>query len=95
MIGSLYAQGAGGELAKRKKAEVDILAHVLLPPMKILSEKEKNELLKKYKIDQTQLPKIRKNDPAAVALKAKVGDVIRIERNDGTGKYYAYRVVIE
>jgi DNA-directed RNA polymerase subunit H (RpoH/RPB5) len=38
---------------------------------------------------------MRTGDPAAVALKAKPGDMIRCERNDGTGKYTAYRIVVE
>jgi DNA-directed RNA polymerase subunit H (RpoH/RPB5) len=34
-------------------------------------------------------------DPEATALKAVPGNIIRIERDDGTGKYTTYRVVVE
>ena len=63
--------------------------------MKVLSEAEKKKLLHKYGIDDTQLPKILSTDPSALALKATVGDVLKIERDDGTGKYISFRIVIE
>jgi len=61
--------------------------------MKVLSESEKKKTLAKYGIDDTQLPRMLESDPAAKALKAQKGDLIRIERNDGTGKYVAYRII--
>ena len=73
---------------------MDVLSHFLNPGMKILSEKEKEGILEKYKIGNLQMPKMNSDDSAAMALKAKTGDVIQIERNDGTGKYYNYRIVI-
>lgn len=82
----------------KKKANVstvDVLSHSLVPEMKVLGEAEKTKLLAKYGINSGMLPKIFSNDAAAVALKAAAGDIIRIERNDGTGKYTAYRVVVE
>jgi DNA-directed RNA polymerase subunit H (RpoH/RPB5) len=83
---------------KKKKKEtptVDVLSHKLIPEMKVLPAGEKSKMLKKFGISEDQLPKIFSSDPAAVALKAAEGNVIRIERNDGTGKYVAYRVVVE
>ncbi len=61
--------------------------------MVVLSEAEKTRVLKKFGIDANKLPVFRKNDPAVVALEAKPGDVIKIERDDGTGRYTAYRAV--
>ena len=63
--------------------------------MKVLGDAEKAKVLKKYGITDDQFPKMFSTDPAAVALKAKAGDVIRIERNDGTVKYPGFRVVVE
>jgi DNA-directed RNA polymerase subunit H len=85
---------------KKKKEEgreitIDVLAHKLVPKMRILSEKEKAELLEKYNVDETKLPKMYVTDPAAKQLGAKVGDVIEIKRNDLTGNYNFYRLVIE
>ncbi len=63
--------------------------------MKVLSDAEKGKILSKFGINDTQLPRIYSGDPAVTALKANVGDIIRIDRDDGTGKYTTYRVVVE
>lgn len=74
---------------------IDVLSHSLVPEMKVLSDAEKAKTLDKYGIDESQLPKILSKDPAVLALKATVGDVLKIDRNDGTGKYTTYRIVVE
>jgi len=71
------------------------LSHFLVPEMKVISGSEKSKLLAKFGIGDDQLPRIPSTDPATVALKAVVGDIIKIERDDGTGKYTTYRVVVE
>lgn len=84
-------------LKKKKKQKVpalDILSHTLVPDIKVLSEGEKAKVLKKYGINEAQLPKIFSKDPAVEAVKAVPGNVIRIQRDDGTGKYISYRVVV-
>jgi len=63
--------------------------------MKILSAAEKTKVLKKFGVDDNSVPKILPTDQVSTALKAKPGDLIRIERNDGTGKYVSYRIVVE
>jgi DNA-directed RNA polymerase subunit H len=78
---------------KSAKEHIDVLSYHLLPKMVILNEAEKNRILKKFGVGPGQLPLFRKNDPAVVALGAKPGDIIKIERDDGTGKYIAYRAV--
>jgi DNA-directed RNA polymerase subunit H len=41
------------------------------------------------------MPKMHVSDPAAIAIKAKIGDVIRITRESPTaGKAIFYRLVI-
>ncbi len=61
-----------------------------------MSEKEKRELLKKYSITLNQLPRIRVRDPAAMAIAAKIGDVIEITRKSRTaGETKYYRVVVK
>jgi len=67
----------------------------LVPKHEILSKKEVEELLKKYNVTKDKLPKILITDPAVKAIGAKVGDVIKIERESPTaGKSYYYRVVV-
>ncbi len=71
------------------------LKHVLVPKHTKLSEKEKEELFKKYNITIRELPKILISDPAIRHLNPKENDVIKIERNSITaGKSVFYRGVI-
>lgn len=63
--------------------------------MKVLSDSEKTKLLSKFGINETQLPRMPAKDPSAIALKAVPGNIVRIERDDGTGKYTTFRVVVE
>jgi len=88
----------GGSLVKRKKVKnegIDVLSHVLVPEMKILSTEEKNRVLKKYNVTKWQLPKLLASDSAVVALKASVDDIVEINRNDLTGKSLCYKLVID
>lgn len=72
------------------------MKHKLVPKHTLLSPKEKEEILKKYDISEEQFPKLRLEDPCAIALKAKPGDVVKIERRSPTtGISIAYRLVIE
>ncbi len=83
---------------KKKKREVptaDVLSHFLVPEMKVLSEADKKKLFSEFGIDERMLPRMLQRDPEAAALKAVPGDVIRISRDDGTGRYTTYRVVVE
>lgn len=86
-------------LAKKKKenldVDLDIFNHFLVPKISIISETERKNLLKKYNISENHLPKIMNYDPTVKKLDAKVGDILKIERIDPTGKYNYYRIVIE
>ncbi len=75
--------------------EIDITKHFLVPKHRILSQKEKEELLKKYGVKESQLPKILASDPMVKAIGAKPGDIIEIERNLFGKKSIYYRVVVE
>lgn len=81
---------------KKKPAKIiDVLSHAMLPKMEILSEGEKGKVFKKYSIDESQLPIMLSTDPAAIALKASVGDVIKVTRKEETGECVGYRIVRE
>jgi len=76
--------------------ELDITRHVLVPKHEIMSKEEVEELLRKYKITVYHLPMIKSSDPAAKAIGAKPGDVLRIIRKSPTaGKAISYRYVVE
>jgi DNA-directed RNA polymerase subunit H len=90
--------------AKKKKIELlpktfpafDIFEHKLVPKHEILEDDEKQELLTKYRVQPYQLPQVSSSDPAAKAIGAKPGDILRIIRKSPTaGQHLAYRYVIE
>ena len=61
-----------------------------------MTEKETQELLKKYNIKSEQLPKLLNTDPTAIAISAQPGQIVRITRKSTTaGTAIAYRLVIE
>jgi DNA-directed RNA polymerase subunit H len=69
----------------------------LVPKHVVLSEKEKENVMKMYGIKKlNQFPKILQSDPVIKILKAKPGDLIKIIRkSDTAGESIYYRVVIE
>lgn len=67
--------------------------HVLQPKHIKLKPEEAKALLIKLNITPSQLPKIKKRDPA-LPEDAKVGDIIKIERKTESGKVFNYRVVV-
>ena len=79
------------------KSNIDLTNHILVPKHILLSEQEKEEVIKKYGINKlNQFPKILKTDPIIKILGAKEGDLIKIIRRDNSGKESIYyRVVIE
>ncbi len=77
-----------------KKGKVSILEHELVPLHEVMTEREVEELLDKYKIKKEQLPKIKSSDPVIKEIKAREGDVVRITRKSRTaGRFLAYRLV--
>jgi len=74
--------------------KIDVIKHVLVPEHVKLNEKEKKEVLDKYKVSMRELPKISKKDPAISHLNVKPGDIIKIIRESPTaGKAVFYRGV--
>ena len=66
--------------------------HVLQSKHIRLKPEEARVLLEKLNVSATQLPKIRKKDPA-LPEGADVGSIVKIERKTNTGKTNYYRVV--
>jgi DNA-directed RNA polymerase subunit H len=76
--------------------EIDIEKHKLVPKHILLSEQEKEEVLKTYGITLKQLPRILSSDPVIKILGGKPGDVVKIIRKSPTAKETVYyRVVIK
>jgi DNA-directed RNA polymerase subunit H len=70
--------------------------HDLVPEHILLGPEESQEVLKRYQIEASHLPKIHVTDPAAKEIGAKVGDIIKILRRSPTAKQSVfYRLVID
>jgi len=77
-----------------KKKAIDVLRHELVPKHILLTKKETQDLLNKYKIGIIDLPQMFEKDPVAIAIGAKEGDVVKIIRESKTTvksiNYYRY-----
>ncbi|WP_227133789.1 DNA-directed RNA polymerase subunit H [Halorubellus salinus] len=74
---------------------VNVSQHELVPEHTLLEEDELEEVLEEYDIDRTDLPKIKRKDPA-LPDEASVGDVVKIVRDSRTtDTAVVYRLVVE
>ena len=84
-------------MAKKKaKSKFKVDKHALTPKHQKVGDREKKQLLERYRATLKDLPKIYKTDPAIINLDAKPGDVIKITRPSPTaGESIFYRVVVD
>lgn len=83
------------ECFKENELLIDKLEHVLVPKHEIISDEEKKELLKIYKIKENQLPKILSSDPITKYFGGKKGQVFKITRpSESSGNYIYYRIIV-
>ena len=74
---------------------VDVSQHNLVPEHNVVDEDVVDEVLAEYNIDRTDLPKIKRADPA-LPDEAEVGNVIEIIRDSRTtDRATVYRLVVE
>jgi DNA-directed RNA polymerase subunit H len=67
--------------------------HFLQPKHIKMKPEEVKQLITKYNISVSQLPRIKSNDPA-LPENCLTGDVIKIERKIGDKFRFYYRVVV-
>ena len=89
------AEGKIIEIFLQKEVLMNITQHELVPLHEPLSPEDKAALLEKYKITETQLPRILRTDPVSRYYGVSPGVVFKITRKSETaGEYVTYRLVV-
>jgi len=73
------------------RLQFNILEHAMVPPHRVLSDEEKNQVSLRYNIDDEKYPEISRFDPVAMAIGIRPGQVCEISRSSKTAvvtKYY-------
>jgi DNA-directed RNA polymerase subunit H len=74
---------------------VDVSQHELVPDHTVLDGEDIETVMEEYNIKKTDLPRIKRADPA-LPDEAAVGDVVRIDRDSRTtDRAVVYRLVVE
>lgn len=81
--------------------QLNISKHELVPKHILFTNEEKKEFLEEKKYKESELPRIKLNDPMTLYYNGKVGDVFKIirenmnGRNKTSGQGFYYRIVVD
>ena len=83
------------EIFQENDLIVNITHHELVPIHLKLNREEKKELLTRYRLKESQLPRIQREDPVARYLGLKRGEIVKIiRRSETSGRYASYRICL-
>jgi DNA-directed RNA polymerase subunit H (RpoH/RPB5) len=96
MLNNFYNQkGYFVQIISLNQLLINIVDHRDVPKHEVITEEEKNELLEKYHIKESNLPNILREDAMAIYLGLTPGEVVRILRPSPTsGTYETYRICV-
>lgn len=89
-IQELVQDGVVVEIFKDTELAFNVTRHSLVPKHEKISEREKNDLLKRMRVRSNNLPHIKMNDPVSKYMGLKKGDVVRIHRNSEISETCVY-----
>ena len=83
------------EVFSENSLMINLVEHVCSPQYQVLSNEETEEFLSTYHVKKNKLSIIYSNDPAALYLNLKKGQIVRIIRkSEMTSESIAYRIVV-
>lgn len=89
------ASKLGIELIPHTLPTFDIFKHELVSPTELLSEEERERIIKLYHAEPFRFPWIKVSDPVSIILGAKSGDILKKSGYSETaGTYVSYRYVV-
>ncbi|XP_033254763.1 DNA-directed RNA polymerases I, II, and III subunit RPABC1-like [Drosophila miranda] len=73
---------------------INVTKHELVPQHFVMSEVEKKQLFRRFRLKESHLMRLLSNDPVARYYGLKPGQVVKIVRTSATaGEYISYRIV--
>ena len=83
------------EFFEENELLVNITEHESVPKHIVMNNEEKQGLLNRYRVKESQLPKIQVTDPVARYFGLSKGQVVKIIRTSETaGRYITYRLAV-